>query len=58
MCDDFWGKSDADVVCKQLGYNGSLSSTGDVVEDSRQNENVMFAHPTVCECWLFGTCLF
>ena len=29
VCDDYWGKPDADVVCKQLGYNESLSSIGE-----------------------------
>lgn len=29
VCDDFWGRNDADVACKQLGYARSLSSTGD-----------------------------
>lgn len=26
VCDDFWGKVDADVVCIQLGYNKSLTT--------------------------------
>lgn len=41
VCDDFWGEPDADVACKQLGYNGSLSSTGDGSVKPNQNENVM-----------------
>ena len=24
VCDDFWGKDDADVLCRQLGYSESL----------------------------------
>lgn len=41
VCDDFWGKPDADVVCNQLGYNGSLSPTGYIDEGPDQNQNVM-----------------
>lgn len=27
VCDDDWGQPDADVVCRQLGYNSTLSTT-------------------------------
>lgn len=46
VCDDFWGKPDADVVCNQLGYNGSLSSTGDTVQNGAV-ENVRKSFCTV-----------
>ena len=26
ICDDFWGSQDAEVVCRQLGYDGALSA--------------------------------
>ena len=28
VCDDYWEKRDADVLCKQLGYTGSLTALG------------------------------
>ncbi len=26
VCDDYWSRSNADVVCRQLGYEESLST--------------------------------
>jgi hypothetical protein len=35
VCDDYWRKYDADIVCRQLGYNESLFSYPD---DTRSTE--------------------
>ncbi len=38
VCDDFFGKRDADVVCRHLGYNGSLTQSEDVGEIPKPHE--------------------
>lgn len=41
VCDDYWGLQDADVVCREMGYPGALTSTR-VFGGGKANQSVRY----------------
>lgn len=49
VCDDYWGFSDAKVVCKQLGYPGALSAQGGAAFGQGSSSEKIWIDDTDCE---------
>ena len=58
MCDDGWDLSDADVVCKQLGYTGARHYTFEAFY--RQGNGTIWMDDVACILWnsRLGYCNF
>ena len=49
ICDDYWDLRDADVVCRQLGYEGALSASAFWYPTSGQNTGQIRLNGVNCE---------
>lgn len=50
ICDDYWDKKDAEVVCNQLGFPGAISAVTDSKFGKGRRKQLFSVHLVFQEC--------